>query len=216
MRHSVVLTSLLATAAGLASARPCAGQACRRCPCGQTLKSAGVEDRTSGAHPDCPSSCDDSGLHEHADPYPGRDADATDCQDRCCEALEQDPNCRPFCVCVCAGLRIRGPRSPGHHVGRGFDHRSTVSESATSMLFTTTVTASTTSVVGTTTTVAAFQLQLVQEPTLYIGQIASADANWATTDPAAALTCVISTGGRLTCGAFTAAQQPQDNAFRAR
>ena len=52
MRHLTIFATLLATA-GIAAAKPCVGQACRRTSCAQALQAAHVEDLTSDAYHDC-------------------------------------------------------------------------------------------------------------------------------------------------------------------
>ena len=86
-----------------------------------------------------------------------------------------------------------------------------------------TVTATSTAVVTTTTSLSSFQLRSVPSGNsdagaVYVADLVARPASetifQATADASRALTCELRAGGRLRCGAFTAAQQGQDSAFR--
>ena len=86
-----------------------------------------------------------------------------------------------------------------------------------------TVTATSTAVVTTTTSLSRFQLRSVPSGNsdagaVYVADLVARPASetifQATAYASRALTCELRAGGRLRCGAFTAAQQGQDPAFR--
>ncbi|RYP56633.1 hypothetical protein DL770_010822 [Monosporascus sp. CRB-9-2] len=200
MRPSVVLTSLLAPA-GLASAssKALAPDWLPVCIRSTVYRTKNLRQRLLARHGD-----HESDLCEYADPYLGRNADATDGHDHYREALERDPNCRRFCLCICASLRMCGPRVPilrlrsafrllfglciSQRPRRHFDH------------------------------LRIRHAHALDDDRGGIHRIRRRDhrgrrglAAEATTNLAPVLTCITNAGGRLKCGDFMAAQQSQDN-----